>query len=86
MALDFYVWLAYRLHVFDAPLKVSWVALKRQFGEGYSELRFFRRDALPPLRLAMAVYPEAKVDVDLREGLILHPSPPPVLQKRIAAV
>jgi hypothetical protein len=85
MALDFYVWLAYRLHVLDAPLKVSWAALKRQFGEGYGELRFFRRDALPPLRLAMAVYPEAKVDVDPREGLVLHPSPPPVPQKRLAA-
>ncbi len=85
MALDFYVWLAYRLHILDTPLKVSWPALKRQFGETYGELRFFRRDALPPLRLAMAVYPEAKVDVDLREGLILHPSSPPVPQKRIAA-
>jgi hypothetical protein len=85
MALDFYVWLAYRLHVLDGPLKVSWAALKRQFGEGYGELRFFRRDALPPLRLAMAVYPEAKVEVDPREGLVLHPSPPPVPQKRFAA-
>jgi hypothetical protein len=79
------VWLAYRLHILDSPLNVSWAALKRQFGETYSELRFFRRDALPPLRLAMAAYPEAKVDIDPREGLILYPSPPPVPQKRVAA-
>jgi hypothetical protein len=84
MAIDFYVWLAYRLHILKEPLEVSWTALKRQFGEGYGELRYFRRDALPPLRLALAVYPEAHVTMDDRRGLTLFPSPPPVPYRRLA--
>jgi hypothetical protein len=84
MAIDLYIWLAYRLHVLPGPVEVSWPALRRQFGEGYGELRFFRRDALPPLKLALAVYPEARVTVDERTGLILHPSPSPVSDRKAA--
>ena len=76
MAIDLYIWLAYRLHVLLGPLEVSWPALRRQFGETYGELRFFRRDALSPLKLALAVYPEARVSVDERTGL-LYPLPLP---------
>jgi hypothetical protein len=84
MAIDFYIWLAYRLHVLKGPVDVSWPALRRQFGETYGELRFFRRDALPPLKLALAVYPEARVAIDERSGITLYPSPPPVPDRRIA--
>jgi hypothetical protein len=83
MAIDLYVWLAYRLHALSKPVDLGWEALRRQFGEGYNELRFFRRDILPPLRLALAVYPEAKLAVDERAGLTLYPSPPPVAEKRL---
>jgi hypothetical protein len=83
MAIDLYIWLAYRLHVLRGPVEVSWPALRRQFGESYSELRFFRRDALPPLKLALAVYPEARVVIDERAGLILYPSPPPVSERKV---
>jgi Plasmid encoded RepA protein len=82
MAIDLYIWLAYRLHVLRGPVEVSWPALRRQFGESYGELRFFRRDALSPLKLALAVYPEARVNVDERTGLILYPSPPPVSERK----
>ena len=84
MAIDLYVWLAYRLHVLSRPVEVGWPALRRQFGEGYKELRFFRRDVLPSLRLALAVYPEARVTVDDVMGLTLHPSAPPVPERKIA--
>jgi hypothetical protein len=84
MAIDLYVWLAYRLHALSKPVDLGWEALRRQFGESYNELRFFRRDILPPLRLALAVYPEAKLAVDERAGLTLYPSPPPVAEKRLA--
>jgi hypothetical protein len=57
MAIDLYVWLSYRLHVLAGPVDIGWEALRRQFSESYSELRFFRRDILPSLRLALAVYP-----------------------------
>jgi len=46
LAIDVYIWLAYRLHVLSGPIEISWIALKGQFGEGYKELRFFRRDIL----------------------------------------
>jgi len=82
MAIDLYIWLAYRLHVLRAPVEISWPALRRQFGESYGQLRFFRRDALPPLKLALAVYPEARVTVDERVGITLHPSPPPVSERK----
>jgi hypothetical protein len=83
MAIDLYVWLAYRLHALSRPVPVTWQALRRQFGEGYSELRFFRRDVQPNLKLALAVYPEARVNVDEKDGLILYPSPPPVAEKKV---
>jgi hypothetical protein len=84
MAIDLYVWLAYRLHVLLGPVDVGWAALRRQFGESYGELRFFRRDVLPSLKLAMAVYPEARVVIDEKSGLTLYPSPPPVPERKIA--
>jgi hypothetical protein len=82
MAIDLYIWLAYRLHALPGPVPVSWQALRRQFGESYRELRFFRRDVMPNLGLALAVYPEARVSVDDREGLILYPSPSPVPERK----
>ena len=85
MAIDLYVWLAYRLHVLQGPVEIGWSALRRQFGESYGELRFFRRDVLPSLKLALAVYPEARVVMDERAGLILYPSPPPVSERKLAA-
>ena len=83
MAIDLYVWLAYRLHALPRPVPVPWQALRRQFGEGYRELRFFRRDVLPNLKLALAVYPEAHVDIDEKDGLILYPSAPPIPEKKM---
>ena len=77
MPLDLYLWLAYRLHALDAPTPVSWDALHRQFGANTRLLKHFRPRAARDLRLALAVYPEARVEV-AEEGLVLHPSPPPV--------
>lgn len=85
MAIDLYVWLAYRLHVLERPLDVTWSALKAQFGDGYKELRFFRRDVLPSLELALAAYPEAHVLLDEKRGLTLYPSPPPVSERKLVA-
>ncbi|WP_245704971.1 replication protein RepA [Belnapia rosea] len=85
MAIDIYVWLAYRLHVLSGPVEVGWPALKSQFGESYKELRFFRRDVLPSLDLALAAYPEAKVLIDEKRGLTLYPSAPPVPERRLLA-
>lgn len=85
MAIDFYVWLAYRLRALGEPVGVTWPALRTQFGGGYAEIRFFRRDAQTSLALALAAYPEARVEVDAEKGLTLYPSPPPVAERRSLA-
>jgi hypothetical protein len=84
LALDIYCFLSYRLHALKSPTHVSWYALKSQFGAGYTKLAQFKYKFRPNLDLALAVYVGAKVDSDER-GLILHPSPPPVSPKLLAA-
>ena len=76
-ALDAYAWLAYRLHSLTAAKLVPWRALMAQFGAGFSRLDNFRMRFLPNLKLALAVYPEARVDFS-EKGPVLHPSRPPV--------
>jgi Plasmid encoded RepA protein len=77
MAIDVYVWLAYRLHSLSAPVPVSWSAVHGQFGAGFQFVRHLKPRLTDSLKIALAVYPEAKVAV-ASEGLILHPSPPAV--------
>ncbi|WP_367161340.1 replication protein RepA (plasmid) [Kozakia baliensis] len=81
MAIDIYVWLAYRLHHLQKPTPITWTALHAQFSTGPRELRFFKRDIRSSLELALAVYPEAKVGIDDKAGLVLHPSPPPISKR-----
>jgi hypothetical protein len=77
MALDVYVWLAYRLHALKRDTEVSWTALYAQFGAGFKRLRAFRAQFLESLDLALAVYPDAKVTVD-EHGVVLRPSRPAI--------
>ncbi len=76
-ALDIYAWLAYRLHSLKAPCPVTWRAIQGQFGKGFGRLDNFRHRFCENLKLALAVYPAARVEIDER-GLVLHPSRPPV--------
>jgi len=77
MALDLYVWLAYRLHILQRLTPVHWGALHGQFGAGFKAQRHFRPTFTSNLRLALATYPDARVD-EQENGVILHPSHPPV--------
>src|SRR4051812_43249212 len=81
--LDAYLWLAYRLHVLKADKLVTWAALKAQFGTGFSKLYHFKSKFPGTLALATAVYPAARINVT-EEGVVLKPSPPPVLPRLIA--
>jgi hypothetical protein len=81
--LDIYAWLAYRLHSLKAATPINWPALKPQFGAGVGRMDNFRRLFLPNLHLALAVYPDAKVDLT-DTGLLLHPSRPPVAPRVFA--
>ncbi|GGE88988.1 plasmid encoded RepA protein [Niveispirillum cyanobacteriorum] len=83
MAIDVYIWLAYRLHQLAKPTPVSWAALFAQFGGGYQHVRQFRARFKEPLALALAAYPEANVTAD-EKGVILHPSASPVLKRHIS--
>jgi len=59
LALDVYIWLAYRLHSLTKPMPVSWVALHAQFGAGFQLVRKVKPTLTDALRLTLAVYPEA---------------------------
>ena len=83
MAIDVYCWLAYRLHSLTGPKLVTWKALHAQFGRGLARLDHFRWYFSQTLDLALAVYPDAHVDIDGR-GLTLNPSRPPVAPKIVS--
>jgi hypothetical protein len=85
LAIDAYVWLAYRLHALGEPTPLTWTALHRQFGAGFSLVRQFKAKFREPLALALAVYPEAKVDIG-DKSIVLHPSPAPVPEDKTPGV
>ncbi|AWK90274.1 replication protein RepA [Azospirillum thermophilum] len=82
-SIDIYIWLAYRLHSLTRPTPITWPAVFEQFGAGYSRLRDFRKRFIEALQLALAVYPEGRVEVD-EQGLVLHPSPPPIPERKLS--
>jgi Plasmid encoded RepA protein len=84
MALDIYLWLAYRLRALRGPTPVPWPALRQQFGGGgYAGMFTFRQQFREALELALAVYPEAArrgVKVT-QENLTMLPCNPPILPR-----
>jgi hypothetical protein len=82
-SLDVYIWLAYRLHTLKARTPIRWPALREQFGSGYAQAGAFKRDFTKALASAVSAYPEARVELD-DEGVVLHPSPPPVAPRLVA--
>jgi hypothetical protein len=84
IALDIYCWLAQRLHRIPIgnPQFVPWTAVYDQFGQGYSEIRKFRRDFLKLLLQVKAAYPAARLSDDNR-GIILEASQPPVTKRLV---
>ena len=77
LAIDVYIWLAYRLHVLPKSTAVSWAAVHAQFGAGFALQRKTKASFLDALSLALAVYPEANVDVE-KGGIVMNPSAPAV--------
>lgn len=81
-AMDAYIWLAYRLHSVQSDRLVTWKALKAQFGTNYKEFYHFKSKWPKALKLAIAVYPDARVDIR-DDGVVLKPSRPPVAPKLV---
>jgi hypothetical protein len=77
LALDIYIWLAYRLHSLTRPTRLSWPALFAQFGTGFRLARQFRPYFLDSLGAALAAYPDARIDLETN-GICMHPSRPPI--------
>lgn len=82
MALDIYTWLAQRLHRVEEGKSalVPWVSLWEQFGNGYAQIREFRRVFCRTLKQVKVVYPEAKFELT-RGGMKLQHSRPPVAHR-----
>jgi replication initiator protein len=76
MALDLYLWLAYRLHSLRRPVVVSWPALHNQFGGATRLLKHFKPVFAREIEAALAAYRDARVEL-VPEGARLSPSPPP---------
>lgn len=83
-ALDVYTWLAHRLPRVKKRngAKVSWAALHGQFGNDVQDWKTFRRDFKTALHKAVAVYPDAKVEME-DGGLRLRSSKPPIRRKLV---
>ncbi len=77
LVLDIFIWLSYRLHALKREVEVGWPALHAQFGSGFTRLRRFREHFIEALALAMAAYPDARVELSER-GVILKPSRPAI--------
>jgi hypothetical protein len=77
LAIDIYLWLAFRLHSLPHETPVGWNKLWRQFGSRVGALKNFKTGFEGPLHLALSAYPHAQVRVSDR-GLLLIPSPPPI--------
>lgn len=76
MALDLYLWLAYRLHSLQRPVLVPWPALHNQFGGATRLLKHFKPVFAREVQAALAAYRDARVEL-VSEGARLSPSPPP---------
>lgn len=84
MALDIYCWLTYRNSYLKKPTNIPWELLRMQFGTGYKDTKQgryeFKRQFKNQLQKVLAIYPEAKVNVD-GQHLLLLPGRPHVSRK-----
>jgi len=85
MAVDADIWLLYRVQWLDRTTTLSWSSLHQQFGAGYAEMKHFKPEFAAALKMAVAAYPESRIDMDGKAGVTLYPSPPPVSKLTLPA-
>lgn len=77
LGLDIYAWLSQRLHRLNKPVRITWKALKDQFG-GYNRMDDFKRAFRRALTEALKVYPTARIEEENNQYFTLFNSPPPI--------
>jgi hypothetical protein len=85
LAIDLYLWLAYRLHVLERPISLSWTALHAQFGGGVQLVKHWKPKFLRSFAAAAAAYPAARTDLTTH-GVRLYPSPSPTGPTRLRGI
>ena len=86
LALDIYSFFARRLHSLQKPVKVTWHQFHAQFGQEYTgqdAVKNFKKKLVPAVRASLALYLDAKVE-EVKGGLLLKPSMPPVHARSVA--
>lgn len=79
---DAYMFLVYRLHGMHSPARISWDQLAKQFGSNYARTRDFKLNFQKALKVALIMYPEAKVKAE-KKFLVLYPSDPHVAKESV---
>lgn len=69
--LDLYFWTGWRLYNINAPLQISWQALAKQFGQGFSRERDFKVQMAAEIAHLQEVFPKLPLKLD-ENGLRLH--------------
>ena len=81
LALDLYIWVAYRAHRVtqaDRPVKVSWQQLMEQLGSDYGDTKDFKPSFRDALAKVQALYPKLKIEL-VHGGMAIHPCEPLLL-------
>lgn len=76
--LDLYFWLGWRIHNINDPLKISWDALRKQFGTGFSRDRAFKAQLTEEIGHLKEVFPKLPLTIT-EHGISLTPAGPEVL-------
>jgi len=79
-SLDWYCFLAYRLHALKRPTAISWEGLQSQFSDRRGQMSAFQRQMKKTISEVSLVYPKSRV-TQIKGGVMLYPSPPPVKKK-----
>ena len=77
LALDVYIWLAWRCHQLRDPVGISWLSLNSQFNTTGRQLKHFKPLFTDALHAATAAYPGCRIDIG-EQNVTVYPAKPPV--------
>ncbi|WP_138995280.1 replication protein RepA [Larkinella sp. C7] len=79
-AIDFYTFLAYRLHSLKKPLFLTWATMKETFGGDIGRMDHFKEKMRDTVKLVKLAYRDAKFSCD-GQGWTFENSPAPIQKK-----